>query len=126
MSQALLQRLVAPGENFYILLAFSLEAFGKFHQSLGRGGLSAIFWLAIEQHVLHSFKQLLGNIRINTQLASVDDAHGHAGPNRVIEESGMDRFPHGLIATEGEGYIGHTATYLRVGQDLLDEASGLD
>ncbi len=92
--------LVAPGEIFGALLAFSLEAFGEFDQPLGRGCLAAFLGLAVEQHILHPFQQIFGNIRVNAQLPGVDDAHGHACLHRVVKEGGMDRLPNRLIAAE--------------------------
>jgi hypothetical protein len=63
---------------------------------------------------------------VDGQLARVDDAHVHAGANGVVQEHGVDRLAHRVVAAEREGHVGHAAGDLRVGQGLLDPARGLD
>ena len=42
------------------------------------------------------------NFVINAELASVDDAHGHARLNGMIEKDGVNRFAYRVVATKRE------------------------
>ena len=53
-----------------------------------------------KHHVFASLAQLRIDLRIDRELAGVDDAHIHARGDGVIEEHRMHRFAHGLIAAE--------------------------
>jgi hypothetical protein len=44
----------------------------------------------------------------------------------VIEEDGVDRLAHGVVAAEGEGDVGDAAGDQGVREVLLDPAGGLD
>ncbi len=44
-----------------------------------------------------------------THLGGIDDAHVHAGIAGVVQEGRVEGTAHGLVATEGEGNVGHTA-----------------
>src|SRR5690606_24346492 len=47
-------------------------------------------------------------------------------PDGVIEEDGMHRLAHGLVAAEREGNIRDAARYMRIRQVLLDAFAGPD
>ena len=55
---------------------------------------------AILNHILDVFTQFFRQIVINRQLTGINDAHIHAGLDRVIKECCMNRFPYRVIATE--------------------------
>jgi hypothetical protein len=57
---------------------------------------------AIQHHVFAGFSQFRGDIVVKRELARVDDAHVHAGFDRVIEKHGVHRLSHRLVAAEGE------------------------
>ena len=68
------------------------------HQALG--GVLAVRAPAIEDHVLHRSLQLRVELVVDTELAGVDDAHGHPGLDRVIQEHGVDRLAHRVVAAK--------------------------
>ncbi len=81
---------------------------------------------AVQHHVLDAFAQFPGDLVVDGQLAGVDDAHVHAGLDGVIEEHGVDRLAHRVVAAERERHVGHTAGDQRMRQLRLDVARGLD
>ena len=68
--------------------------FGCLQQTLG--GIRT----AIEDYVFHPFAQGRLDLVIDCELAGIHDAHVHTRPDRVIEEHGVHRLAHRLIATE--------------------------
>jgi hypothetical protein len=48
-------------------------------------------------------------VRHRAELAGIDDAHVHARLDGVVQEDGVHRLAHGLIAAEGKGQVGDTA-----------------
>ena len=104
MGQSLLDRSLAPGEiGFLSLLAVAAIALGEHEQPLG--GVGA----AVEHHVLAGGAQLRLKIVVERDLPSIDDAHVHAGSDRVIEEHGVHGLAHGLVAAERERQVRHAA-----------------
>ena len=63
---------------------------------------------------------------VHAHHAGVDDAHVHAGLDRVVQEHGVDRLAHRLVAAEREAHVGHAARHLRARQVLLDPARRVD
>ena len=59
--------------------------------------------------------QLGGNLIVYAELPGVDDAHGHAGLDGVIQKHRMDRFAHRIVAAEGKAHVRHAAADFRVG-----------
>ena len=57
---------------------------------------------AVEHHVLDALAQLRVELVVDAELAGVDDAHRHAGADRVVQEHGVDRLAHRVVAAEGE------------------------
>ena len=97
-----------------------LDGLGGFHQPLG--GVLA----AVEQHVLHPLQQVLGDVLVHRQHARVDDAHVHAGADRVVEERGVHRLADGGVAAEGKRDVRHPAADVGPGQVGANPARGLD
>jgi hypothetical protein len=118
--QALLDRQRAPRQARRVVLAGALGAVGDLDQALA--GVLA----AIEHHVLDALLQLRVEVVVDANHAGVDDAHVHAGADGVVEEDGVDRFAHRLVAAEGEADVGDAAADLGAGQVSLDPARGLD
>ena len=118
--KALLDRALAPGEVLLDALAARLDGLGELHQPLGRVAA------AVEDHVLDVLEEILRDLRIDAELPGVDDAHRHAGPDRVIQERGVHRLAHRVVAAERERQVGHAAGDLDVRQVLPDPARRLD
>ena len=121
VSQALLDRLLAPGKVGLLLLpAAALVAFGRLEQAVGR------VCAPIEDHVLDQVAQLGLDIVIKRKLPGIDDAHVHARLDRVVQEHRVHRFTHALVAAEGERQVRHAAGHMHVRQLRLDAAGRLD
>ena len=56
----------------------------------------------VQDHVFDGLAQLLVQRVVDGELARVHDAHGEAGVYGVVEEDGVDRLPHRVVAAEGE------------------------
>jgi hypothetical protein len=65
-------------------------------------------------------------IVVECELAGVDDAHVHAGLDRVVQEDRVHRLAHRVVAAERERDVRHAARDVRVRQGLLDLARRLD
>jgi hypothetical protein len=98
----------------------ALGLVGDLQQALGRIGA------AVQHHVFHALAQLGLQVVVHADHAGVDDAHVHAGRNRVVQEHGVDGLAHRVVAAERERHVGHAAGHLGTGQVLLDPARGLD
>ena len=111
--QPLADRPFAPGEiDLLRFLALAGEALRDREQPLGRIGAP------VEHHVLAGLAQLRIEIVIDRHLAGIDDAHVHAGLDRVIEEHRVHRLAHRLVAAEREREVRHAARDVRVRQVL--------
>ena len=100
---------LAPGEIQLLLLPAPLHRVGELHQPLGRVGT------AIEDHVLDVLEQVLRDVLVDDELPGVDDAHVHAGLDRVEEERRVHRFADDVVAAEGERQIADAAADLHAG-----------
>ena len=120
MRQALLDRRVAPLEVLFLFGAAGLERAGEFDHAFG--GVLA----AVEHHVFHAFAQLGIEVVVDADHAGVDDAHGQAGLDRVVQEHGVDRFARRVVAAEAERDVRHAARDLRVRQVVADPGAGFD
>ena len=60
---------------------------------------------AVEDHVLAGLAQLRIDLVVDGELAGIDDAHVHARLDGVVEEHGMHRLAHRLVAAEREGEV---------------------
>ncbi len=56
--------------------------------------------IEVEHHRLDLLFELGRNVFIDGELTGVDDPHVHAVLDGVVEEDGVNRFPHRLVATE--------------------------
>ncbi len=131
--ETLLHRADAPGQARGIVAHRALDGLGGVQQPLGRrllrvaGALRAVqLRLAVEDDVFHQLAQLGVEVVVHAHHAGVDDAHVHAGLDRVIQEHGVDGFPHRLVAAEREAHVGDAARHLGSRQVLLDPARGVD
>ena len=129
--QALLDLHLAPGQIFFPLLAVALDGVGELHQALGGRALVGIALLAhgigtVQDHVLDQVAQLRREIRIHAELAGVDDAHGQAGLDGVIQEDRVYGLAHGLVAAEREAHVRDAARDAGMRQVLAYPARALD
>ena len=85
------------------LRARRLHRLGELDQPFGGVGP------AIEQHVFDVFEQILGNLLVDRELAGVDDAHVQAGADGVVEEGGVHRLAHHVVAAERERDVADAA-----------------
>ena len=100
MFEPLLDRLAAPDKILFGgLRPLPLVAFGEREQSFGR------IRPPVEDDILAGLAEVRFDFRIDRELARVDDAHIHAGGNRVIEKHRMHGLAHRLVAAKREGKI---------------------
>ena len=100
--------------------AVAAEARGDLEQPLGR------VRPAVQDHVLAAFAEFRRDLLVDAELARVDDAHVEARADRVIEEDGVHRLAHGVVAAERERDVADAAARLRSGAAFLDLPHGLD
>ena len=81
------------------LRRLALDALGVLDEPLGRVGA------AVEDHVLDELEQLRLDVLVDGELAGVDDAHVEPGADRVVEERGVHRLAHVVVAAEREGEV---------------------
>ncbi len=81
---------------------------------------------AVEHHVLDLFAQGGRDLVVDLQLAGVDDTHGQAVLDRVVEEHRVDGLAHRVVAAERERHVGHAARSQGIGQVVADVGAGLD
>ena len=79
---------------------------GELDQPLGR------VRPAVEDDVFDVLEQILRDVLVDDQLAGVDDAHVHAGLDRVIEERRVNRLAHDVVAAERERQVADAAADL--------------
>ena len=80
-----------------------VEPVGDLEQPLGGVGAP------VEDDVLDPLAQLGVDLVVDDQRAGVDDAHVHAGLDGVVEEHGVDRLAHRVVAAERERDVGDAA-----------------
>ena len=120
VAQALAHRQRPPFQLLAVVLGRALGTLGDFQQALG--GIVA----AVQHHVFHALAQLGLQLVVDADHAGVDDAHVHAGLDRVVQEHGVDGLAHRLVAAEGEAHVGDATAHLGARQVLLDPARGVD
>src|ERR687898_802166 len=81
---------------------------------------------AVQDYVLDGLAQLLVYLVVDLELAGVHDAHREPGVYGVIEEDGVYRLAHRVIAAEREGDVRDAARGLGVGEGLGDLTHRLD
>ena len=121
MGQALLHRALAPFQIFDLFLAAALDASRPACTSF-----SPASGLRFSTTSSTASRRSLRNLLVHAELPGIDDAHVHAGLDGVIQEHGVDRLAHRLVAAERERHVGHAAADLGVGQMLSDPRGGLD
>ena len=110
----------APGEVLGHLPALRLERFGEADEALGGVGPP------IQHDVLDPLAQFRRDRVVDAELAGVDDAHRHAGADRVVQEDRVDRLAHGLVAAERKADVGDAARNLRVREVRANPARRID
>ena len=114
-------RLFAPGEIFLRPLhPRTLVAFGEREQSFS--GVRP----PVEDDILAGLAEFRLDFGIDRELARVDDAHVHAGGDRVIEKYRMHGLAHRLVAAKREGEIGNAAGNMNEREPLANFPRGLD
>ncbi len=122
MLQPLFNGEFAPRQilNLALLGTCTPVTFGNFKQPFGRVGV------AVQHHIFASLAQFRIDALIDRKLARIDDAHIHADLDRMIQEHGMHRLTHRLVAAEGEGQIRDTAGNMHERHGFADGLGGLD
>ena len=118
--QTFLDRRVAPRDVLFPFLAGSLHRVGKLHETLGR------VRPPVEDHILDVLEQILRDVLVHDELPGVDDAHVHAGLDRVEEERRVHGLAHDVVAAKRERQVADAAADLHSRARRLDEARGLD
>ena len=115
-----LHRSFAPCEVVLLLLSFALDGLCQRDESLGRIGAT------VEKDVFDVFEEIFGDLLIDLELTGIDDPHVHPGGDRVVEERGMHRFAHAVVAAEREAEVAHASADQRSGATLLDLSRRFD
>ena len=118
--QPLLDRQLPPAQVLFTRLLLALEAGRRVQQPFGR------VRPAVEDDVLDQLAQIARDVLINGDLPGVDDAHVHAGGDRVIEEHRVHRLAHRIVAAEGERDVGDAAGDVHARQAFLDPPRRLE
>ena len=71
-------------------------------------------------------EQVGRDLLVHAELAGVDDPHVHAGADRVVQEGGVDRLAHDVVAAEREREVRDAAADLHARAALLDQPGRLD
>ena len=103
-----------------LVLGRALHLLGHLEQPLGGVGAP------VQHHVLDPLAQRGVEVVVDADHAGVDDAHVHAGADRVVQEHRVDRLAHRLVAAEAEAHVADAARHLGAGQVALDPARGVD
>ncbi len=101
-----LDRLLAPAEIQLAPRPGALDVLRERHQPLGR------VRPPVEEHVLDVLEQVRRNVLVHRQLAGIDDAHVEAGLDGVIQERGVHRLAHDVVAAERERQVADAAADL--------------
>ena len=121
MFQSLFDRLVAPCEILLDLFpALAFETFGKLQQPL-RGVRPAV-----EEHIFDALQQIFRDLVVNFEHTRVDDSHVHPRKSGVIEEGGVHRLAHLVVAAERERNVRDAARHHRAGKILFDPTRRVD
>ena len=106
VGQALLHRQRAPFVFQAVIARTALGGFGHFNQPFT--GVRS----AVQHNVFHPLAQHRLQLVVHAHHAGVDDTHVHAGQDSVVQEHGMYRFAHRIVAAKAEGHVGHAAADL--------------
>ena len=97
--QSLLDRRLPPREVELRGAFLAAEAIGDLDEPLGRVGA------AVEEDVLDALEQLRLDVLVHRQLTGVDDPHVEPRLDRVIEERGVHRLAHDVVAAKAEAEV---------------------
>ena len=120
VGESLVHRAGAPGEVRAFGAGLALHAVGHFEQALRGVGAT------VEHHIFHTLEQLRRNVGIEREGAGVHDPHVHPRLHGVVEEHGVDRFAHRVVATEREADVAHATAHTGIRKRRLDLARGLN
>ena len=79
-----------------------------------------------EDEVLDRRPQFRFDVVVLEDHPRIDDGHVQARADGVVQEHGVHRAAHRIVAPEGEGKVGDAAGGVGSGEVLLDPADGLD
>ena len=96
VTEPLLDALLAPREVLFGPAGLARVPVGERREAFGCVGRT------VEEDVLDRGQQLLRDLVVHRQRASIDDAHVHARLNRVVEKRRMHRFASGIAAAVRE------------------------
>ena len=99
--------------------------FGYFQQ-LFCSVLTSFTLVLVQNNGFNRIFQFFWNVIVNGQLTCVDNPHGHALLNCMIEEYSVNGFTYRFVTTEREGYVRHTTRNHGVWQVLFNPASGFN
>ena len=105
------------GGGLHFLDSVGRLALGKHLEEALQGVV--VLAAAVEDEIFHDLDFGGGNEVQGPDLADVDDGAGHAGPDRVIEEDGVEDRAGGGV--EAEGDVGQAEDDLNVGEGVADQ-----
>jgi hypothetical protein len=117
--KALFDRFLAPLETLLFLGPTGFQGAGELDHALGRRIWTGIFDASgppVQHNVFGALAQLRVEIVVDADHARVDDAHRHAGLDRVVEEDGVDRLARGVVAAERKAHVGNATAHLAYGR----------
>ena len=79
-----------------------------------------------QDYIFHRLPKHWIDAVVGLELRRIDDGHVKPGSDGVVEENGMHRGAHGLVAPESEREIRNAAGSIGARQVLLDPADGFD
>ena len=82
--------------------------------------------MLVQDDIFDSSAQLGFDLVIDAELTGIDDAHGHAGLDGVIQKDRVNGFAHRIVAAERERDVGDAARDMGVWQIGFDPAYGFD
>ena len=118
--EPLRHRGLPPGDVELALRRLARHRAGEGDEPLGRVGPPG------EDHVLDMLEQVRRDVLVDGELAGVDDSHVEPGVDGVVEEGGVHRLPHHLVAAEREREVRDAAARQRARAALLDQRQRRD
>ncbi len=120
--QPLFDGKLAPGKILHLRLFFTRAAETLRHVKQPLRRVVA----AVQHHIFAGLAQFRIDVVVNRKLPGIDDAHIHADLDGVVEEHGMHRLTHRLIAAEGEGQVGNATGNMRERHGFADGLGGFN
>ena len=120
VGEAFAHRQAAPGLGFFGDLFLAAVVAGNFEQPLG--GVGAF----VQHEVFDAVAQFRRDVVVYRELSRVDDAHVHAGLDRVVEKHRMNRLAHRFVAAERKGDVADAAADADQRHGLFDLPRRLD